>query len=129
MAELPRKRKAETVRDRAQKEATAPKKQRRIRSTASTLAKPVHSARRIGKKEYYLPMPDNKVGRFMNKRRSFIPKYFRNAWKEVRQVTWPGRKETFQLTVAVFMFAIVFAFMVTVVDYGLDKVFKRILLK
>jgi hypothetical protein len=51
-----------------------------------------------------------------------------SAWKELRQVTWPGRKETRQLTLAVFVFATVFGLMVTLTDYGLDKVFKKVIL-
>lgn len=58
-----------------------------------------------------------------------VPKYFKNAWIELRQVKWPGRRETIQLTLAVFAFAIVFGVLITVTDYGLDKLFKKILLK
>lgn len=58
-----------------------------------------------------------------------IPPYFKNAWKELRLVKWPSRKETWQLTLAVFAFAIVFGVLITVVDKGLDVIFKRILLK
>ncbi len=54
--------------------------------------------------------------------------YFMASWRELRQVTWPGRRETAQLTLAVFMFAIGFGIMIAVVDYGLDKLFKEVLL-
>jgi len=47
----------------------------------------------------------------------------------LRQVTWPNRKESRQLTLAVILFAVIFGAMVTVLDYGLDKVFKQVLLK
>ncbi len=33
-----------------------------------------------------------------------VPKYFVNAWREVRLVTWPTRRETWRLTLAVFVF-------------------------
>jgi preprotein translocase SecE subunit len=59
----------------------------------------------------------------------FLIGYFKNSWKELRKVTWPGRRETWKLTMAVFMFAIVFGTMIALVDYGLDKVFKRLILK
>ena len=65
-------------------------------------------------------MPDNKVGRFLNKRRSFIPRYFKESWQELRKVTWPNRKETTKLTLAVFTFAIVFGLLVAIVEFGLD---------
>jgi preprotein translocase SecE subunit len=57
------------------------------------------------------------------------PAYFRNSWKELRQVTWPNRRESLQLTSAVIIFATIFGIMIAVVDYGLDKLFKQVLLK
>jgi len=72
-------------------------------------------------------MPDNRAGRFLNKRRSIIPSFFSEAWVELRQVVWPSRRETWKLTLAVFVFAIIFGLLVAITDYGLDKVFKRIL--
>lgn len=57
------------------------------------------------------------------------PAYFRNSWKELRQVTWPNRRESTQLTTAVIIFATIFGVMIALVDYGLDKLFKQVLLK
>src|SRR5581483_1834266 len=54
--------------------------------------------------------------------------YLRNSWKELRAVTWPTRKESRRLTLAVILFAVVFGVLIAAVDYGLDKLFKRILL-
>ena len=67
------------------------------------------------------------IGRVL--KRIFWPKWLRNSFKEVRQVTWPTRRETWKLTFAVFAFAIVFGTMIALVDFGLDKLFKRIILK
>lgn len=58
-----------------------------------------------------------------------FPVYFRNSWKELKLVTWPGFKESIRLTQAVLIFAIIFGTSVALVDYGLNAVFKRILLK
>ena len=58
-----------------------------------------------------------------------IPPYLRNSWAEVRQVTWPNRKQTRQLTTAVILFSVVFGLIVAVFDYGLDKLFKQVILK
>lgn len=104
-------------------------KPRRLRQAVTSAGKPVSAVRRAGAKEYYLPLPDTRVGRFLNKRRRVIPRYFRESFKELREVTWPNRKETFQLTVAVFVFAIIFGVIITITDYGLDKLFKKVLLK
>lgn len=119
---------SQSMRERAADASTSNNKSRRIKNTASALARPIKSAHKYGQKMYFLPMPNNKFGRFLNKRRYFIPKYFREAWREVKAVKWPSRKDTAKLTLAVFMFAIIFGILVAVTDYGLDKVFKKILL-
>lgn len=63
------------------------------------------------------------------KRRFHIfPKFLRNAWAEIKGVTWPGRKETIRLTFAVLIFSIVFGAFVSAMDFGLDKLFKEIIL-
>lgn len=58
-----------------------------------------------------------------------VPRYFINSWREVRQVTWPTRSETWRLTGAVLIFAIVFGSLVAGVDKVLDEVFKKVILK
>lgn len=58
-----------------------------------------------------------------------VPPYFRNSWRELRGVTWPNRRETWQLTWAVIIFSVIFGVLVAVVDYGLDKLFKQFILK
>lgn len=61
--------------------------------------------------------------------RHLIPRYFRSAYAELKFVTWPDAKQSRQLTTAVILFAIVFGIFITIVDYGLDKVFKKVFLK
>lgn len=58
-----------------------------------------------------------------------VPPYFRNSWKELRQVTWPTFRVSLRLSFAVIVFAIVFGCLVALLDYGLDKLFKQVLLK
>lgn len=118
----------QSVRQRAESVANAKPKPRRIRKATTKASKPFRSAYHFGRKEIYLPLPDNRVGRFLNKRRYFVPRYFKESWKELRQVTWPNRKETTKLTIAVFTFAIVFGLLIAFVDFGLDKLFKLIFL-
>lgn len=55
--------------------------------------------------------------------------YIRHSWQELRDVTWPTRREGRRLTTAVVLFAIVFAGVIAIVDYGLDKLFRQVLLK
>lgn len=64
-----------------------------------------------------------KVGRFI------VPKYFRNSWHELRAVQWPDRRQTWRLTGAVIAFAVAFGIAIAIVDFGLDKLFKELLLK
>lgn len=66
------------------------------------------------------------VGKVLN---LLAPRYFVNSWRELKQVTWPNRGETWRLTVAVFIFAIVFGALVAGVDKGLDTLFKNVVLK
>lgn len=125
-----RKKPSETLRQKAERAATPRQPRgRRLRSAGGTISRPFKAAHRIGKKEYYLPMPDNRVGRFLNKRRHFVPTYFKEAWAELRQVEWPSGRTTIRLTLAVFIFSIVFGVIVTVVDFGLDKVFRKVFIE
>jgi preprotein translocase SecE subunit len=132
MAEERKKRRLkqpETVRESQRSTAKkTEKKPRRLRTATDRLKKPVRKATSFGRREYYLPLPDNKLGRFFNKRRSIMPKFFREAWTEVRQVSWPGTRETARMTIAVIIFAMIFGGLIAIVDYGLDIIFRRILL-
>lgn len=66
------------------------------------------------------------VGRGLSR---LAPKYLVNSWRELRQVHWPNRRETWRLTLAVFVFAVVFGALVAGVDKGLDELFKKVVLK
>lgn len=124
----PRVRKIETVRERNEKaavkaEAAAGKTAKRpLRRAAGTIGKPL---RVVAKPFKIRPV------RFVLKWIGLIlwPRYFRNAFKELRQVTWTSRRQTWKLTFAVLIFAVIFGFLVSITDYGLDKVIKRIVLR
>jgi len=105
--------KSETVRDKVAKTAEQEAKPRRLQKTTHRVAAPLRF-----------------VGRGLRKiSRYTVPPYFRNSWRELRQVTWPKGKESAQLTLAVILFAAVFGAIVFGVDTGLDKVFKQVLIK
>lgn len=59
----------------------------------------------------------------------FVPPYFRSAWHELKLVTWPNFRQTRDLTFAVIMFSIVFGALVALIDYGLDKIFRKVFLQ
>ncbi|HZM63991.1 MAG TPA: preprotein translocase subunit SecE [Candidatus Saccharimonadales bacterium] len=103
----------ETVREQVEKNRQAPPKKRGI--VRLTL--------------YYISLPFRIVGRGIKKvGRYIVPGYFKKSWEELKQVTWPTGRDTFKLTIAVIIFSILFGLMVTVVDFGLDKVFRKVLI-
>jgi preprotein translocase SecE subunit len=113
---------AEATRVKAEKE-----KPQRVRKVVGVAAKPFKKVR----------VPSSSATRALAKSgrgiikvlKWLVPKYFVNSWREVRQVSWPNRRETWRLTAAVFVFATVFGAMVAVVDKGLDALFKHVILK
>jgi preprotein translocase subunit SecE len=77
---------------------------------------------------HYVALPFRYIGRAFKKvGRVFVPKYFRNSWAELKQVTWPTGREAWKLTLAVIIFAVIFGVLITVVDIGLDKLFRKVL--
>jgi preprotein translocase SecE subunit len=114
--------KAETVREVTEKAAETNKQPRRLHTTKRRAGAPF---RAIGK-------VFAKLGKFKPFRiigLILVPPYFRNSWRELRQVTWLKRRDSFRLTYAVIAFAAIFGTLVALLDYGLDKVFKEVLLK
>lgn len=61
--------------------------------------------------------------------RIILPKYIRNSFQELKKVTWPSFAQSRKLTYAVLAFAIIFGASVAAVDWGLGKIFRRLLLK
>jgi preprotein translocase SecE subunit len=55
--------------------------------------------------------------------------YLRGSWQELRGVTWPTWRESRRLTSAVIIFSVIFGVLIALVDFGLDKLFKQLLLK
>ncbi len=124
-----------TVRQQTEEAAKPKSPGRRLRATTAA-SKPFKATGgalgRILRPLSFLLLPfQNRPMRFIGRKLFVISggRYFRNSWRELRQVTWPDRKQTVQLTFAVFVFATIFAILVSVTDFGLDRIFKRILLK
>lgn len=119
---------APTVRERAEaaRAETDAKKPRRLKSLLTAAVKPIKKIR----------IPDNKATRPVKKAGLrgksilglLVPKYFINSWRELRQVSWPNRRETWRLTLAVFVFAIVLGLVVAGVDKVLEMLFRKFIL-
>ncbi len=121
--------KAETVRERSARSSAQPEKNAKAKRVVRAAKKPISNVTKASKKEYHpIKLPNNKVGKFLNKRARIMPRYFTNAWAEIKQVKWPNRKDTTRMTISVISFAVVFGGVVFVLDYGLDILFKQILL-
>lgn len=128
---------SETVRDKATKAQTAagqPPKKSRVRRSLRIIGLPFRGLAWLGHRP-----PLKQVGhalrwffslRFMR----FLGKiigltYIRDSWRELKMVTWPTRKQSRQLTTAVIIFSVIFGALIAVVDMGLDKLFKHVILK
>lgn len=114
--------KAETVREKAEKAQEDSKQPRRLHATKRRVTAPFRPVGRLAKK-----LGKFKVFRIIGL--IIVPPYFRNSWRELRQVTWLKPKESWRLTYAVFAFAAIFGTLVALLDYGLDKIFKEVLIK
>ncbi|HSX28783.1 MAG TPA: preprotein translocase subunit SecE [Candidatus Saccharimonadales bacterium] len=57
-----------------------------------------------------------------------LGRYFAGAWYELRQVSWPSRKSTTKLTIAVIIFTAVMTVFIVTLDFGFEQLVKRILL-
>lgn len=120
--------KVETVREKAAKasQPKQPKKNGVIRLALGYIAWPF---KWIGRKLAKLGRLLGKYKVFRVIGRVFWPTYFRNSWKELKQVTWPTRRETRHLTLAVIIFSVIFGLLIAVVDYGLDKLFRKLIIE
>lgn len=135
MAETKKKRvikKAETVRERVER-GDQPSKRRVVRQTGGAVAKPFkavfNAIKFILRPFSFLLIPfKTKPARFVGRILASILlfKFFREAWAELRQVQWPTAKETYRLTVAVFIFAVIFGAIVAALDEGLGVIFKKL---
>lgn len=123
---------APTVREQAEKAQASsekPKRGRRVKAATKTAGKPLSKVWSfLG--HIFNRQPFRLIGkilRFIG--RIIFPRYLRNSFRELRFVSWPNRKQSRQLTFAVLAFAIIFGASIALLDYGLDKLFKSLLLK
>jgi preprotein translocase subunit SecE len=130
-SEKPKKRSikpSQTVRERVEKTKTEASKPKRsypkIKKVTKPIAKPFGFAKKVFSHQPFRFI--GKVLRFIGK--IIFPTYFRNAWHELRLVTWPSWKQSRRLTYAVLIFSVVFGAIIASVDYGLGKLFRHILI-
>lgn len=120
-----------TFREKAVKQQTKEDKAPTRQLISGALVSPLRNASEFGKKEIHLSKTarsKNEAGSFWHKSRKITPRYFREAWQELKHVTWPGRAQAWKLTLAVFVFSIFLAAIITLADYGIETLFRKILL-
>jgi preprotein translocase SecE subunit len=118
-----------TMRERAERTAAQSGRPKKLRRLTKPLAAPLHATGRGLGRAGRLPIwrPITVAGRFVG--RIILPRYLRNSWRELRQVTWPNGRQTRALTGAVILFSVIFGLFIAAFDYGLDKLFKEVILK
>lgn len=81
-------------------------------------------------KQIHLPLPEpkSKTGKALSKNRSLVPAYFVQSWHELRKVTWPGRKESWQLVFAVVVFTMLFMIITVIADLAFSELLERVIL-
>ncbi|MCL2280418.1 preprotein translocase subunit SecE [Candidatus Saccharibacteria bacterium] len=57
-----------------------------------------------------------------------IGRYFRDSWRELRQVRWTNRRATWGLTLAVLAFCIFFAVLIMLSDWLFNWVMREVIL-
>lgn len=116
-----------SIRERNRKAAESKEKPKRIRKAAVQAKKPVSGAAKVLTKEFHILPRKNEAG-FFTRSRNVTPKYFSDSAQELKLVTWPGRRETWKLVFAVFAFALTLGIFIALLDFGISKVFRDIIL-
>jgi len=55
--------------------------------------------------------------------------YFKESWRELGKISWPNRKQTTHLTLAVLTFSLVMGVFIGGIDFGFSELVKRVLVK
>jgi len=116
-----------SLRERNKKASETKGKPKRVRKTASTIGSTLGGAVKLLNAERHA-IPRKKKDSFFHKTRRITPSYFVKSIAELKNVTWPGRKETWKLVFAVFVFSLVIGLFIAGLDYVLTKVFREIIL-
>lgn len=58
-----------------------------------------------------------------------ITGFFKDVYSEMQKVVWPSRKQTLLYTIQVIVFCLVVAIILGAADFGLLKIFEKIVIK
>jgi preprotein translocase SecE subunit len=107
--------KADTSAVKADRKPSTKTKKTAVKSSAKSTAK--SKSRSSGRKQFFLLRPILAFGR-----------YFRNSWRELRQVHWTNRRATWALTLAVILFSAFFAIFILLFDWLFQWLIKEVIL-
>lgn len=116
-----------SLRERNKKAAESKDKPKRMRKAATQAKRPVSGASKALTTEFHI-LPQGSGEGFFTKSRNVTPQYFVDSLAELKHVTWPGRKETWKLVFAVFVFALIMGGFIAILDFGLERVFRNVIL-
>ncbi|MEM6997904.1 MAG: preprotein translocase subunit SecE [Patescibacteria group bacterium] len=125
-----RRKKPVTVKEKAARQSAKTKKPTRRKKATNAAGKGASTVKDFLTSDISVhdQSSDSKVSGYLTRNRSIAPSYLRGAVHEMSLVTWPSFKEAMRLTLAVFVFAIVFALVVSGIDWLLGKAFEEIIL-
>jgi len=94
-------------------DSSAARTDEKVAKKVATKKKPTPS----GKKPFFLLRPIFAIGR-----------YFRDAWRELRQVHWTNRRATWALTLAVIAFCAFFVVLIMLADWLFNWIMQEVIL-
>ncbi|MBQ6375500.1 preprotein translocase subunit SecE [Candidatus Saccharibacteria bacterium] len=56
-----------------------------------------------------------------------LGRYFRDSWREIRQVRWPNRRATWKMVLAVFVYTALFVVLISLLDLFFTWLFSLII--
>lgn len=109
-------------------EAEVVKKTTKAKKPVKKVNKPAKNKKTNSKKRNIkAPKWLQAVGRFFGKIFGPFGRYVKGAWEELRVTKWPNRRSTWSLTLAVIIFAVIFAALILSLDNLFDWLLKLIL--
>ena len=102
-------------------------KPKRVRKAAESAGKPISKTANAATKQRHVYKKSG-TDSFLHKERSLMPRWLLNAWRELRQVTWPTWSEAWRLVIAVFIFSALLSGFIFLLDNALETIFRNVFL-
>ena len=105
--------------------SASPQRQKASADKSASVVKPIQPTRKKQATEVAKPARKPLI--------IFLPfialgRYFRNSWRELRQVEWPSRRATWQMTLGIILFCLVIGIFVLLSDWGSQWLIREVIL-